>query len=643
MRIPTFYHLEAEFRKIHLYENIASLKENQEDRRDVHLYKNEIGKWSLFPCENAEENVFEDFRDNTPKQGRGRKQKDTTLKKFLLKDFPKSYSTKELSIRAFYDAFCCDYDKKDMEEVDQEEEMLEGESTSLNSILFGPPGTGKTYTTIKKAVQIAVPSFDTTQEFEKVKEEYDKLVKAGQIVFTTFHQSMSYEDFVEGIKPEIKEGNVTYEVKNGVFKTICEKAQAYSSLKEKEVLKKNPLEVLSKNVKPSSKFFKVSLGQNNTQEGNDVSAYCIEKNVIAMGYGGDYDYEQAKSDFYGFVENKGLSDNSISNIRRFIFELKQGDIVFVAKGFYKVLALGVITGDYFYDDSTACDYNHFRKVKWLTKEEFPVDLFYTKQFVQGTLYSLKKALFIQNAFEKTAITNREIYKNYVLIIDEINRGNVASIFGELITLLEPSKREGAKEAITLTLPYSKDEFSVPSNLHIIGTMNTADRSVEALDSALRRRFDFIETPPDSALIQKEGALKSANGVLKVGDENIDVKVILETINKRIEKLLDKDHLIGHSYFLQVSSLEELKAVFYKNIIPLLQEYFYGDYGKIALVIGEGFFDLQQDDNDENVFASVENLGYSTQGLASRMVFKILSIKDMGDQNFVQALNTLLLK
>jgi len=181
----------------------------------------------------------------------------------------------------------------------------------------------------------------------------------------------------------------------------------------------------------------------------------------------------------------------------------------------------------------------------------------------------------------------------VLIIDEINRANVSSVFGELITLLEPDKRANNNEALSVTLPYSKEKFSVPNNLYVIGTMNTADRSVEALDSALRRRFSFEEVMPDSS-------------ILKTNIEGINVRKILTLINDRITTLIDRDHSIGHSYFIHATTVKELKLVFKDKIIPLLQEYFYGDYGKIGLVLGEGF--VVRVDNDDSIFSSFEYEG-----------------------------------
>lgn len=266
----------------------------------------------------------------------------------------------------------------------------------LNQILFGPPGTGKTYNTVNMALDIVCPLAGglkwETKSREEARHKYQEILPGGRIVFVTFHQSMSYEDFIEGIKPKTKDGKITYEVKNGIFKELCAKA------------------------------------------------------------------EKDKS------------------------------------------------------------------------------------------------------------------QNYVMIIDEINRGNVANIFGELISLIEDDKRLGASEGLHAELPYSHTIFGVPKNVYIIGTMNTADRSVEALDSALRRRFTFKEMMPKSELVPEENNVRS----------------IFEIINQRIEVLKDREHQIGHSYFMGVNSEEGLKAVIYDKIIPLLQEYFYGDYEKIQLVLGEGF-------------------------------------------------------
>ena len=197
--------------------------------------------------------------------------------------------------------------------------------------------------------------------------------------------------------------------------------------------------------------------------------------------------------------------------------------------------------------------------------------------VEGQLnYDVESGVF-KNICERAKNNPNE---NYVLIIDEINRGNVSKIFGELITLIEESKREGKSEeleGLEVTLPYSNEPFSVPNNLYIIGTMNSSDRSLTSVDIALRRRFEFIEMMPKPDVLSG------------IDIEGVSVQYILETMNKRIKVLLDRDHCIGHAYFtslIEEPSLELLMTIFEKRIIPLLQEYFFDDWTKINLVLGE---------------------------------------------------------
>jgi hypothetical protein len=206
-------------------------------------------------------------------------------------------------------------------------------------------------------------------------------------------------------------------------------------------------------------------------------------------------------------------------------------------------------------------------------------------------FEIKEGVFKKLCREAEA----DLDNDYAIFIDEINRGNVSAIFGELITLIEEDKRIGGINEIKVRLPYSKSEFGVPPNLYIIGTMNTADRSVEALDTALRRRFSFTEIMPDSTLLKK------------IEFNGFNLAEVLDTINERIELLLDRDHTIGHSYFLKLKSgdVKGLKSVFANNIIPLLQEYFYHDYEKIALILGEGFIKIKENKNVK--FAYFKNL------------------------------------
>lgn len=268
-------------------------------------------------------------------------------------------------------------------------------------------------------------------------------------------------------------------------------------------------------------------------------------------------------------------------------------------------------------------------------------------------YKIEKGIFYRSCDEaaklagfinlKDAIYNysksvrKDKFKNappFGLFIDEINRGNVSSIFGELITLVEDDKRLGENE-ILVELPYSKEKFGVPSNLYIIGTMNTADRSVEAIDTALRRRFSFEEVPPNYDLKELKYEISGFKG-----------SEILLTINKRIEKLLDKDHLIGHSYFMirdGENPEEWLINSFYKNIIPLLQEYFFGDYGKIGLVLGRGFVQMKEWNKDSDGFADFDYDNYNE--FEERPVYEIIDYRniDKDNESFGEAIRILMKK
>lgn len=223
---------------------------------------------------------------------------------------------------------------------------------------------------------------------------------------------------------------------------------------------------------------------------------------------------------------------------------------------------------------------------------------------------------------------------FYLLIDEINRGNISAIFGELITLIEKDKRLGNDYELMTDLPYSKKQFGVPANLHIIGTMNTADRSVEALDTALRRRFSFIEVAPNTVILKDK---HPTSGII---ESDINLIKLLDKINERIELLINKDHKIGHSYFLKISSLKELKKVFTDKVIPLLEEYFYGDYGKIGLVLGSCFVE-KVEDKSKTDFA---DFSYEDkQALREKMIYKFTSHKGWTPKDFISIYNSAILK
>lgn len=520
----------------------------------------------------------------------------------------------------------------DAVEVSQTEE---NDDEELNQILFGPPGTGKTFHTINEAIKIADPEFYKlyANDRDKLKERFKLLLinpkeeNNGQIAFTTFHQSFSYEDFVEGIKPvKPEEGDeyLKYEVQEGIFKKVCRLAK--DSLNAKEIQSQNPIS-MSMDEFTKAQFYKMSLGNTQLEEDTEIYEYCINNNCITIGFGDQIDFtgkDERQINELGREEK--LSGDAIRSLNYFKNYLKVGNYVLISNGNYYVRAIGKVTGDYEYKESPFeinPTYNHFRTVEWLmVNQEIPIKDLYYSLLTQKTIYKLKREQIKPEFFVKEGSVSDDLKlpknpKNFVLIADEINRGNVSSIFGELITLIEKDKRAGKDEELSVILPYSKEEFKVPQNVFIIGTMNTADRSIEALDTALRRRFSFTEMPPKPELISEVGELKEFDGI--IGD--VDVVRVLETINKRIEKLIDKDHKIGHSYFLKVRDLNDLRVAFRDKVIPLLEEYFFGDYGKIGLVLGNSF--IRKTENEEIGFAAFENYDDSiVSDLKERAVYEM---------------------
>ncbi|SEL97946.1 AAA family ATPase [Parapedobacter koreensis] len=471
---------------------------------------------------------------------------------------------------------------------------------TINQILYGPPGTGKTYNSINEALKIIDDSDVKVLNFKDriaVKALFDKKVQTGQIVFTTFHQSMSYEDFIEGIKPDIEEDDdgrrsVVYDVKDGIFKLLCKRAiSEYYRFKEKRE-EKTPLDRLSVFDDAWNSLIELTQSYIDSNEPMHLETLTEKKlSVVSITNQGNLIIKPqvigALEYTVSYARSKKLFDafpdlNKVNNIDKEFRSVIGGSN---ATAYWSVIK---------YLNKWVSEHGH------TAKKEEPIA-------IDEKLITFDQGLVKKHVKEKTT--------PYILIIDEINRGNVSQIFGELITLIEESKRLGKEEALTVTLPYSKETFGVPPNLHIIGTMNTADRSVEALDAALRRRFSFTEMLPDPALIASAGALNQSGGKLY----DLDLAKLLETINRRVEKLVDRDHQIGHSYFLSVVSWEDLRQVFYRCLIPLLQEYFFGDYGKIALVLGKGFVMEKHAGVDADFFADVFD---DYEGLAERKVYEI---------------------
>lgn len=434
----------------------------------------------------------------------------------------------------------------------------------LNQILYGPPGTGKTYNTVLKAMSIIdnTEYKDVSEEqYSALKTRFDELKQAGQLEFVTFHQSYSYEEFVEGIKPYIPEWGTTdntevrYIGENGIFKRICKKA-------ESPIIKSN-YNNLELNDNP--KIWKVSLMK--TGE-NDIRKDCMENNRIRIGF-----------DKYGeTINDETIFDDGGSRVlSAFIDKMEIGDIVLSCYSEKTIDAIGVVTSEYKWNNDFP-QYKRYREVKWLAKglNHNILEINNGTKFTLGTVYqlnnmSLKDVLDIVDEQEQVT-SYKDNDKPYILIIDEINRGDVSKIFGELITLIEEDKRIGNKYQMKTTLPYSKESFGVPNNLYIIGTMNTADRSIALLDTALRRRFDFEEIMPRPELLGGKVV------------EGIHLQTLLTRVNERITNKYDRDHQIGHSYLMGADNKEQLERAYKNRILPLLNEYFYNESKTVAEIL-----------------------------------------------------------
>ena len=442
-----------------------------------------------------------------------------------------------------------------------------------NILLYGPPGTGKTYYSIIYAVAIIEgKNVDdvAAEKNEDVKARYDEYLEKGQVAFTTFHQSYGYEEFIEGIKPQMDsnadEGTaeVQYVVDNGVFKKFCENAMTPTHVSTSEI-------ELGFNKTPA--VWKVSLEGTGD---NPVRRECMEKGHIRIGW-----------DKYGpqITDETDFSENGGRNVlNAFLNKMQIGDIVFSCYSASTIDAIGVITGNYEWHPEYQ-NYRRVRQVRWLAKglNYNIVEINGGATMTLATVYKLNVSIADVLGILKEVNGNNvkpEYIQNqnrYVFIIDEINRGNIAKVFGELITLIEKTKRIGQSEELKLVLPYSKKEFGVPNNVYIVGTMNTADRSIALIDTALRRRFKFVEMQPRPEVLSG------------VEVDGINVTEMLRVMNKRIELLYDREHTIGHSYFMPLvdtPTINCLAEIFRNSIIPLLQEYFFDDYEKIRLVLAD---------------------------------------------------------
>lgn len=462
-------------------------------------------------------------------------------------------------------------------------------SMPLNQILYGPPGTGKTYSVIEAALRILDPEFLSTvkddvdlnadQCRQRLKERFDHLhVSERRIGFVTFHQSFSYEDFIEGLRAVSDEdagGGISYRVEEGAFLQLCQHAIRDTDYEQ------------DKGIEPEANVWKISIGEVHDEESRQL---CFERGEARIGWPDLGDLRSAKLEDPQWQ----LGPKERSCLNYFGREIKKGDILICRGKGTSIAGIGVVSGEYRHEPVAPAgmksDFRNVLPVRWLTTQT-SLDILSLNAgigFTQSTVYALNRIKWvdIQNALDQKGETlngappvQQRLKQRpaHVMIIDEINRGNVSRIFGELITLIETSKREGADEALQVMLPYSKKLFSVPANVYLIGTMNTADRSLAAMDIALRRRFVFQEMPPRLDLLDD----------LVV--EGIEIGRLLTVMNQRIEVLLDRDHRLGHAYFMPLykkPSLEHLETIFRAQILPLLQEYFFEDWSRIQLVFND---------------------------------------------------------
>ena len=439
---------------------------------------------------------------------------------------------------------------KALEERGVFQEMKEANKEfDKNLILYGPPGTGKTYNSATYAVAICDgKSVDELTDYDAVMKRYNELKEAGRIAFTTFHQSYGYEEFIEGIKPVVDDEatDISYTIESGVFKKFCDIAGTPENME----------------IDHNAQVWFVRL---NGVGKNDLKEECFKEGTIRFSW-----------------ENENVDDS----YKKWFNMMSPGDYVVSYNGAnVNIDGIGIIEdSEPFYDEQRS-SFKWTRKVKWLVTDivENIRELNggkYLPNFEITKLNRVRISELLELVSKHGGYAGEKNEKPYVFIIDEINRGNISKIFGELITLIESTKRAGMEEAASAILPYSEKPFSVPSNVYILGTMNTADRSIALMDTALRRRFQFIEMMPDSDVLRKIHADKV---------EDLDVAAMLDKINERITFLYDREHTIGHAFFTGLkddASLSKLQSIFEKSVIPLLQEYFYEDYQKIQLVLGD---------------------------------------------------------
>lgn len=576
---PITYNDPTLYRNIYLSENeiFPGGLEN-----DLILYRKD-DSWNLVYKDFIDTPIISTFTDNTFMIGKGQPNKDNTIKKIINENnWQKKFSPDELSILQFYDLFCCSYQQKEIAIDGTLTEIIEDdkkwdflEKGNSNIILYGPPGTGKTYEVLQ-----LIDELNTNESKGSKIEHLGKLDNNRQF----WHLAPGRNGY---LWEKLRKGS----------------RLGYEWCREKlGDLHKLPLD--TDHFKIIKRFSRVKKGD----------YFCIISGRQVLGIAEaieDYDFNYAKSESFDFqtVQVNWLGKEDTFKTPILLDNTSTASFSGVGGKRWNQLVEGLEEKGFTFEDENE-DFSGFKKLHKFTT--FHQSYSY-EDFIEGIKprlseemeeedennkdieYEIQSGIFYNacdqaaqlagyadlQAAVKDKIHRRDMFEKaqpYYLIIDEINRGNVANIFGELITLIEEDKRLGADQETIVNLPYSKNEFGVPSNLIIIGTMNTADRSIEALDSALRRRFNFIEYAPEPLILSKP----------QYKNDEVKLDEMLKQINNRIEVLLDKDHRIGHSYFMNIKNLVDIQLVFKNKVIPLLEEYFYGKPQMIGLVLGPEF-------------------------------------------------------
>jgi hypothetical protein len=565
----------ASFRKIHI---LSAPTELNIESDDIQLYKDN-NEWRIVNASFIAQEITSAFHDNTNMLGSGQSNKDKTIEIISLSsNVGKKLDSEELSILQVYDLFCCNYISKETPDTSEDEirdDLDVVNYGSLNVILYGPPGTGKTYEVIN-----LMHDLDTNEKVGVQIEPRSNL----NLERTFWHLAPGRNGY---LWETLKKGNhLGYEWCDktlGDLKKLDPSTENHRIRRRfSEVKKGDYLCIIRGRQCLAIAEAKAGYDFSNSNQGSfdfqtvevkwldQFETPILLNTTSTKTFSGISGGQRWKSLQEGLLE-KGFTFGS-ATVKKAIFKRLYKFTTFHQSYSYEDFIEGIKPR--LSEDKNEDDLDQSTEIEY----EIKPGIFYNAcdRAAQLSGYSdLSEAIkdSKENRSDKFSKASP-----YYLIIDEINRGNVANIFGELITLIENDKRLGGDQETIVSLPYSKEDFGVPGNLIIIGTMNTADRSVEALDSALRRRFTFIGKAPEPDLLS-QGRFKN---------DEIALEKMLRAINNRIELLIDKDHLIGHSYFMGIKTLTDIQTVFKNKIIPLLEEYFYGKPQMIGLILGPAF-------------------------------------------------------